>query len=290
MPSILYLFAHQDDEILILAKLLADVRGGAAVRAVWITDGGKGGDPAKREAESREVMRRAGLPNDRLHFLHFPDTKSVQHLKAIDEQCAAIAAIDPPAEIVSPAFEGGNMDHDVAALIAARLTERMVPRPPTANAETPAVMKAASSAPAVMTTASSAAAAESNRASDTEASAASPVHYEYPLYNRQQRRRRISRFLPITGAGPVITLPLGAETRAVMKQAAKIYRTQRLALWALSVFGQPKKLLDRGLIYRRAPKYDFLTRPSGEPCDYKKYWTHPGKWDDWTTAVRELSQ
>ena len=237
--SILYLFAHQDDELLILPKLINELRAGARVTAVWITDGGKGGNPAKREAESRQVMALVGMPSDRLHFLGFPDTQSARHLKAINAQVQPIADRAAPNEVVSPAYEGGNMDHDVAAFIAAQVRRRVQPQ---------------------------------------------PVQFEYPLYNRYRGHRQIGKLLP-NSPKIIHTLPLDVATRGLMERVAPMYRTQRLGLWLLSIGGQKKKLLDRGISYREAIDYDFHHRPVDESCEYEHSWTHPGHFEDWVSAV-----
>jgi len=40
--SVLYLFAHEDDELSIIAKMASDVRSGKDVHVVWITATGRG--------------------------------------------------------------------------------------------------------------------------------------------------------------------------------------------------------------------------------------------------------
>lgn len=118
---VLYLFAHQDDEILALPKLIHDVKEGRPVHAVWITDGSRSANPVRREQESRAVMKLVGVPESHLHFLGFPDQKSHLYLPAIHEKLSLIVPQQAFAEIVSPAYEGGNIDHDVAAFLAAQM-------------------------------------------------------------------------------------------------------------------------------------------------------------------------
>jgi LmbE family N-acetylglucosaminyl deacetylase len=127
--AVLYLFAHQDDEMLVLPKMILEAKRGSRILAIWITDGGKTADPRRREGESREAMRMIGVPESHLHFLRFPDTKAVLHIHEAYEQCLRIAEQNDVAQIVSPAYEGGNIDHDVAALIAATITAKTKSRP-----------------------------------------------------------------------------------------------------------------------------------------------------------------
>ena len=124
---VLYVFAHQDDEILVLGKMILEIRAGVAVHAVWITDGRKAANPVKRERESRRAMKRIGVAETNLHFLRYPDQKSVQVIPTAFDQMRSLAKAVAPAHIVSPAYEGGNMDHDVAALVAARVAQEASP-------------------------------------------------------------------------------------------------------------------------------------------------------------------
>jgi LmbE family N-acetylglucosaminyl deacetylase len=126
---VLYLFAHQDDEVFVLGKMRREVLEGREVHALWITNGAAHGYAVKREQESRTVMARVGVPPDRLHFLKFPDHASYHHLEAIHTQVMAIASTRPFAELTSPAFEGGNIDHDVTALMATLAAAEMPTQP-----------------------------------------------------------------------------------------------------------------------------------------------------------------
>lgn len=119
--AVLYLFAHQDDEYFILTRMARDVARGRSVHAAWITDGAKRGSSERRNAESLAVMTRLGVPRDRVHFLAFPDQAAVSHLARIHDSVRALVARHRITEITTPAYEGGNVDHDVAALIGARI-------------------------------------------------------------------------------------------------------------------------------------------------------------------------
>jgi LmbE family N-acetylglucosaminyl deacetylase len=236
---VLYVFAHQDDEILILAKMRLDVKHGRVVHAVWITDGGKGGDSVERERESRAVMKMTGVPDENLHFLGFPDQNSARHIAAAYTQVLTLVNTNQFAELVTPAYEGGNIDHDVAALIGAEVTIG-------ANSR--------------------------------------PLHVEYPLYNRYQGPRRVGLFLP-NATTEVQRIALDDEMRAFVLDALKVYRSQRLGLWLMELGGQRKQILDRGMCWRKAGKYDFLKRPVEEPCDYERSLTHRAKFSEWQSEV-----
>jgi LmbE family N-acetylglucosaminyl deacetylase len=117
--SVLYLFAHEDDEIFALARMHQDVDAGRAVHAVWITNGAFEGKPYKREEESRAVMALVGVPEANLRFLGFPDHDSCGYLPEIYDEVRKLRKSWSATRIVSPAYEGGNIDHDAAAFIAA---------------------------------------------------------------------------------------------------------------------------------------------------------------------------
>jgi len=131
LPSgpVLYFFAHQDDEVFVLGKMRREVLAGREVHVLWITDGARDGNAVHREKESRAVMELVGLPAARLHFLRFPDHASFHHLEMIYDQITPIVQARPFAEIDSPAYEGGNIDHDVAALMAALAVRLHSPAP-----------------------------------------------------------------------------------------------------------------------------------------------------------------
>lgn len=117
--AVLYLFAHQDDEYFILTRMARDVSRGRDVHAVWITDGAKRGSAERRNAETLAVMKRLGVPQGNIHFLAFPDQGAVGHLAQIHQSVSALAAQHRFCEITTPAYEGGNIDHDVVALVGA---------------------------------------------------------------------------------------------------------------------------------------------------------------------------
>lgn len=122
--TVLYIFAHQDDELGITAKIASDARQGRAVHVVWLTDGSGAGDPAVREAESRAVMDFLGVPRGNLHFLGYRDRDSWMYLEDIYRDTKNIVAQIQPAEITCIAYEGGNIDHDSTSIITYTVSQR----------------------------------------------------------------------------------------------------------------------------------------------------------------------
>ncbi|HTL30278.1 MAG TPA: PIG-L family deacetylase [Tepidisphaeraceae bacterium] len=127
--AVLYVFAHQDDEMFVLPKMILEVKRGNPVHAVWITDGGKSADPKQRQEESIAAMELIGVPRENLHFLGYRDSHSFETLRPAYDQAIAVAEQIKPAQVMSPAYEGGNIDHDVANLIAATVASHTAPHP-----------------------------------------------------------------------------------------------------------------------------------------------------------------
>lgn len=238
---VLYIFAHQDDELFILRKMTRDVARGCTVHAVWITNGDKRGSAERRNAEARAVMARIGVPAENLHFLGFPDQESIAHLPAVLDQVQALAARVAFREITSPAYEGGHIDHDVAALVAA-MVRRSTP---------------------------------------------DATHFEYPLYNRHEGRNRVGVFLP-NADSPVRYVRLDDPHCARAHGAHKLYRSQRLLLAWLSFKTDRKTLRAHGEPHREAPRYDFLQRPTDEPCRYEVTKVHRSPFSRWLDAVQPM--
>lgn len=114
----MYVFAHQDDEVDVVGKIVTDLRKGVEVHCVWVTDGSHGGPADLREKESRAVMKLLGVPEENLHFLGFEDQNAQRFLLEISQKLIEIARYLEPAEIMSHAYEGGNIDHDAVAFVS----------------------------------------------------------------------------------------------------------------------------------------------------------------------------
>lgn len=126
---VLYIFAHQDDEALIIAKMAYDLHVGKKVYAIWVTDGAGTAPPKIRKQESIAVMKHIGVPVEQLFFLNYPDRDSWKYLDDVLGDVTAIAGELQPAEITSNAYEGGNIDHDVVNLVASITASRLPDRP-----------------------------------------------------------------------------------------------------------------------------------------------------------------
>jgi LmbE family N-acetylglucosaminyl deacetylase len=122
--TVTFLFAHQDDEIGVFHELQQCVRRGEHVVCIYLTDGSLSGRTARRNLESRTVLRALGVPSADVFFAGaeagITDGRLVEHL----EQALHIArACVPPGceRIIMHAWEGGHQDHDAVHLIGLAL-------------------------------------------------------------------------------------------------------------------------------------------------------------------------
>lgn len=115
-PVSVFLFAHQDDEFGVYECIARSARVGRVVCA-YLTDGGAGGDPQRRDAESRDVLRRLGVPPQNVQFLGsavgIPDGRLHEHLDTVALHVGAVIDAQPESALVHVlAWEGGHPDHD----------------------------------------------------------------------------------------------------------------------------------------------------------------------------------
>jgi LmbE family N-acetylglucosaminyl deacetylase len=122
-PTVVFLFAHQDDEALIFPRIEQAIFEGNRVLCIYLTNGNFAANRnARRDAESRRVLSRIGVdPND-IYFVGsmrgFLDGALLDHL---DDALAAMSAILSPLSdirnLYMHAWEGGHQDHDAVHLI-----------------------------------------------------------------------------------------------------------------------------------------------------------------------------
>jgi LmbE family N-acetylglucosaminyl deacetylase len=127
---VLFLLAHQDDEMFAAPRMLQESRGGAEVHCLFLTDGAsRGVSSSIRDAESRRVLNRLGVADAAIGFIGsreaIPDGRLVEHLDRAHEEVAKHLAGIRFDTVFCLAWEGGHQDHDAAQLLAlAFATER----------------------------------------------------------------------------------------------------------------------------------------------------------------------
>jgi LmbE family N-acetylglucosaminyl deacetylase len=157
--TIVFVFAHQDDEILISGKIMSDLAAGSSIHLVWCNDGSGGTglyaskeDMKKdysphlcpgenidslsqervkeilcivRENEARAAMGSIGVPDKNMKFLKHPASwmKCAENISTLVDELKTIFAVIKPDEIYCDAWEGAHITHDItnfAAVYAAR--------------------------------------------------------------------------------------------------------------------------------------------------------------------------
>ncbi|WAC63035.1 PIG-L family deacetylase [Pseudoxanthomonas sp. SL93] len=133
MPSdrsavLLAVFAHPDDEFAIFPWIEHAVREGIEVHAVWLTDGGWGGqDIVRRQQESVGVLKALGVKRENMHFegarLEIADGDLYRSLEPVTDAILTLARRLGRVEVMAPAWEGGHQDHDAAHLVGLSLIQ-----------------------------------------------------------------------------------------------------------------------------------------------------------------------
>jgi len=118
--NILFVLAHQDDEVAAATRILLALREGHRVRCVFLTDGAFRVPSSVRNDESQRALKRLGVTD--VIFGSFPDGNLPEHANE------ALAFLESSAgdagEVCTLAWEGGHQDHDAAHVIALRFAQR----------------------------------------------------------------------------------------------------------------------------------------------------------------------
>ncbi|WP_165837165.1 PIG-L deacetylase family protein [Phenylobacterium hankyongense] len=124
--AVVYILAHFDDEYCGLPLVTAGVRAGEDQRFFYVADYASAELAERRYAESRALLAHLGV--DPAHVLHVGQGTGAldggvhRALPAAYEALRqAIAEVGAVEKIVVTAYEGGHMDHDMCALMAAKL-------------------------------------------------------------------------------------------------------------------------------------------------------------------------
>lgn len=122
-PVALFLFAHQDDEFGVFARIEHELRAGRRVRCAYITDGAATSDPDRRDAESRGVLQKLGVPEQDILFvgreLHIRDGQLHRQTITLADWLNSFLDAHPTLDTCFvPAWEGGHPDHDLLHAVA----------------------------------------------------------------------------------------------------------------------------------------------------------------------------
>lgn len=112
--NVLFVFAHQDDEVAAATRMLLALRDGDRVICAYLTDGAIRVAAAVRNDETRRALARIGVTD--LFFAAIPDGNLPEHaaqgLAFLEQNIGEVG------EVVTLAWEGGHQDHDAAHVIA----------------------------------------------------------------------------------------------------------------------------------------------------------------------------
>jgi LmbE family N-acetylglucosaminyl deacetylase len=115
--SVLFLFAHQDDEFGVLHQIEQEVKSGTSVYCLYTTSGVvPDADPQQRNAESRNVLESLGVDPKQVFFQHqldISDGETLEHITSLRRLLETWAKHKLLRAIYVPAWEGGHPDHDV---------------------------------------------------------------------------------------------------------------------------------------------------------------------------------
>lgn len=122
-PSVLFLFAHQDDEFGVFGEIQRLVCRGERVSIAYLTSGDLSGKPSPiRDEESIAVLGKLGVSRQNIHFLgretEIPDGKLFAYLDTAFQAVLNLAErIGRPQRLYFLAWEGGHQDHDAVHLV-----------------------------------------------------------------------------------------------------------------------------------------------------------------------------
>jgi LmbE family N-acetylglucosaminyl deacetylase len=121
-----YVLAHFDDEYLALPLILKGLREGRRQHFIYLADYADARLADRRLEETRSLLHSIGLdPTQAIHVGR--DTGVLDgkmHLSlgaAMQAARAALKRFDKIDRLITPAWEGGHPDHDVCAILTARL-------------------------------------------------------------------------------------------------------------------------------------------------------------------------
>jgi len=170
--TLVFVFAHQDDEILISGKIMSELAAGSSIHLVWCNDGsgGTGLYASKedmknnyspflyqgedfdslsqervmeilcivRENEARAAMGSLGIPDENMKFLGHPAAwmKCTENISLLIDELKTMFAIIKPDEIYCDAWEGAHITHDITNFAAVNAA-RSLPEPQPAIVEFP---------------------------------------------------------------------------------------------------------------------------------------------------------
>ncbi|MGE0849772.1 MAG: PIG-L deacetylase family protein [Hyphomicrobiaceae bacterium] len=231
---LLFLLAHQDDELMVAPLILAAKRNGERIGVVYLTDGGAGSvTPATRNAETRRALATLGVDVVREVWflgerLGIPDRFCYEHLSSAHSALLALVRELPPiTAIYTHAWEGGNPDHDAVHVVALGI----------------------------------------GRALRIEQAV-----FQIPFYRATRRGPLPFRvFAPLAANGEVMWYPVSRVQRLRLLDLIRFFPSQVQAFVRLGPFMLIDALWRNGLPVQHASLARILQRPMPEPLRYERH-------------------
>ncbi|MCR8632412.1 PIG-L deacetylase family protein [Paenibacillus radicis (ex Xue et al. 2023)] len=132
-PVVLIIAAHPDDETIGMGlSIIQKKKLGQEVNVVVAVDGGKEEGTPNRETrvnrrmeESKSALRLAGLKDQEMIYLKYPDTNVSHSIEELYNDLLKIMKEKNPDEVYIQAWEAGNIDHDAVHFAAAQAAKSL---------------------------------------------------------------------------------------------------------------------------------------------------------------------
>ncbi len=122
--NVLCVFAHQDDDAFIISRLKSHSDSGDSIKVVYTVFYSHRRErySQKRVSESKSALQTINVNSE--VFLGYPDTKTFLYVNEIILRLDSVISRFKPKVIYVPAYEGGNIDHDIANYCAAQFRNK----------------------------------------------------------------------------------------------------------------------------------------------------------------------
>jgi len=122
--NVLCVFAHQDDDAFIISRLKSHSDSGDSIKVVYTVFYSHKRErySQKRVSESKTALQTINVNSE--VFWDYPDTKTYLYANEIILRLDSVISKFKPKVIYVPAYEGGNIDHDIANYCVAQFRNK----------------------------------------------------------------------------------------------------------------------------------------------------------------------
>lgn len=121
--NVVFYIAHQDDDVFISSKISEHLRSNDNVFVVYTCLSFQRGEryEKKRVNEATSAMNALNVPESNIVYLGYPDMESHKHMNNLISATDSLFHELKPDVVYTSAYEGGNIDHDVANYVISQL-------------------------------------------------------------------------------------------------------------------------------------------------------------------------